>query len=167
MRMVKYFLRRSMLVIYSLISLFFTVLISLIACVNFSVNLFFVLVTLLCMIRVTDDIFDFERDAQRRTQLLSKKELVLLDIALSVIFCTANIFSYGYIGTVALLFVPYVILEEKFTVMQQFLMFLLSLYYLTVSSPAGLLLTVPTYVFLIFSLIIPLFYGVYKRSRSK
>lgn len=167
MRAVRYFLRKSMLVVYAMLSLIFTTMISFTTGVVFSPNLFLILLTVLCMIRVTDDIFDFEKDAQRKEQLLNKKELVILDIALAVIFCAANIFSYGYMGIVALLFVPYVVLEEKFTVMQRFLMFLLLLYYLMVSSPAGLVLTVPTAVFLILALIMPLFYGAYKRSRAK
>ncbi len=167
MRAVKYFFRKYMLVIYALVSLFFTALISATVGTAFSPGLFFILLTLLCMIRVTDDIFDFEKDVQRKEMLLNKKELAILDIALAVIFCAANIFSYGYIGIAALLFVPYVILEEKFTVMQQFLMFLLSLYYLTVSSPEDLVLTAPIAIFLILALIMPLFYGVYKRSRAK
>ncbi len=167
MRVVKYFLRKWMLVIYALVSLLFTTLIGYLASVGFSLSLFFILLTALCMIGVTDVIFDFKNDAERKVQLLSQRELIILDVVLAIIFCAANIFTYGYIGIAGCLFVPYIILEEKFTVMQKFLMFLMSLYYLTVVSPNGLVISIPTAVFMILSLIIPLFYSAYKRSRAK
>ena len=128
-------------------------------------GIFFLLALLM---RIADDFCDYEKDAERgRACELSKKGLALLYAVLSVIFLALHIFAFGAWGLAALLFVGYILLEERVEILQRAFMLILSCSYLLLLCGEINLRSVAIDLWLAISLIAPTLFAIYKRRKRK
>lgn len=88
-----------------------------------------IILTLLFMIRIYDDISDFEKDEESKEQPLAKKELIILGAVLTIIFATLNILSFGLFGLISLFVPVYIVLEEKITFLKALFLPLMVIYF--------------------------------------
>ncbi len=121
---------------------------------------------ILLILRVTDNIYDYEKDLAYKNTLYSKKQLYQLNAVFNSLFFILNIYLYKSLGLLSIVFIGYVFLQEKHKVLQPFLMMFLSLYLLRTYSFSIASMNVRIYGFLIVTIILPLFFGVYKRSKN-
>ena len=128
-------------------------------------GIFFLLAFLM---RIADDLCDYEKDAERgRACELSKKGLALLYAVLSVIFLALHIFAFGAWGLAALLFVGYILLEERVEILQRAFMLILSCSYLLLLCGEINIRSVAVDIWLAISLIAPTLFAIYKRRKRK
>ena len=128
-------------------------------------GIFFLLALLM---RIADDIFDYEKDAERgRVCELSKKGLALLYLVLSLIFLALHILAFGAWGLAALLFIGYILLEERVEILQRTFMLILSCSYLLLLCGEINLRSVAVDLWLAISLIAPTLFAIYKRRNRK
>ena len=128
-------------------------------------GIFFLLALLM---RIADDYCDYEKDAERgRVCELSRKGLALLYASLSVIFVAIHILAFGAWGLVALLFVGYILLEEHAEILQRAFMLFLSCSYLLLLCGEINFRSVAVDLWLVFSLIAPTLFAIYKRRKRK
>ena len=128
-------------------------------------GIFFLLAFLM---RIADDFCDYEKDAERgRVCELSKKGLALLYAVLSVIFLALHIFAFGAWGLTALLFVGYILLEERVEILQRAFMLILSCSYLLLLCGEINVRSVAVDLWLAISLIAPTLFAIYKRRKRK
>ena len=128
-------------------------------------GIFFLLALLM---RIADDIFDYEKDAERgRVCELSKKGLALLYLVLSLIFLALHILAFCAWGLAALLFIGYILLEERVEILQRTFMLILSCSYLLLLCGEINLRSVAVDLWLAISLIAPTLFAIYKRRKRK
>ena len=128
-------------------------------------GIFFLLALLM---RIADDYCDYEKDSERgRVCELSKKGLALLYLVLSLIFLALHILAFGAWGLVALLFIGYILLEERAEILQRVFMLILSCSYLLLLCGEINLRSVAIDLWLAISLIAPTLFAIYKRRKRK
>lgn len=128
-------------------------------------GIFFLLALLM---RIADDYCDYERDAERgRSCELSKRGLAVLYTALSVIFLAIHVLAFGVWGLTALLFVGYILLEERLEILQRIFMLILSCSYLLLLCGEINVRSFAAPLWLAFSLIAPTLFAIYKRRKRK
>ena len=128
-------------------------------------GIFFLLALLM---RISDDFFDYEKDTERgRVCELSKKGLALLYLVLSLIFLALHILAFGAWGLAALLFIGYILLEERAEMLQRAFMLILSCSYLLLLCGEINLRSVAVDLWLAISLIAPTLFAIYKRRKRK
>lgn len=84
---------------------------------------------LILTIRAADDIFDYEKDAQRKTQPLSKNQLIIFGCVCAAAFVLLNTAFYGAIGLLSLAAIGYIIIQEKFEILKIAYMALMFIFY--------------------------------------
>lgn len=117
MNIIKYFIYHFHLLIYAIASAIFSLLVATITN-NFNIEailrLFLVALILSNIMRIADDIYDYAKDRRaRKKQYLTKRELIILQICLFVIFMAFNVLFYGAIGLLSLLLLGVVIIWER------------------------------------------------------
>ena len=128
-------------------------------------GIFFLLALLM---RIADDFFDYEKDTERgRVCELSKKGLALLYASLSAIFVAIHILVFGAWGLAALLFIGYILLEERVEVLQRVFMLILSCSYLLLLCGEINFRSVAIDLWIAISLIAPTLFAIYKRRKRK
>ncbi len=167
MKVLKYFFKKGMLPVYLLLSIALSLFIPFIVGSAFSHWLVLCIFSLVMLLRFTDDFFDFEKDRARREQYISKKALLVFMITSSVLFVVFNVLCFGSWGLLSALFVLYSLAEEKIELLQSFLMFLYSLYVILLMSRPNIGINIPSAMYLCAALILPVIFGIYKRSKRK
>ena len=114
MKIINYFLKDFKFIIYLfgalILSLLFGVMTNT-GCIGFY-RLLLPVFCILFILRLNDDINDYEKDKERKKQYLSKKQLVLTEIFLCCIFLFTNIFLFKLKGIYAVFIVIYILLLE-------------------------------------------------------
>ena len=148
------------------LSLIFGWLIPLVSGGEFSVFFTLGIFCFISLLRFLDDFFDYENDRGRKQQYLSKNALLVLITVSAILFVAFNCLAFGLWGLLCILFLGYALLEERFTFLQSFLMLLFSLYAILLTSRSASI-NIPSWIFLGLSLILPILFGIYKRSKRK
>ncbi len=167
MKLLKYFFKKGMLPIYAAIGILFGGAVAYVT--DSKISVFFIL-SVFCLalfLRFTDDIFDYERDKGKKPQHLTKITLCLLALAAALLFTVFNVIVFRLLGFLSIIFVLYALAQEKFVILQGFFAFFYSLYSIALFILPSFDFTAPIGVFLALSLIIPIFFGIYKRSKRK
>ena len=100
MKIFKYFIKDYKLIIYSILSLIISLVMSFLLNIFNNTILIFTLslmiLFLLFIIRITDDIFDYDKDIKNKKLILTKKQLINLDIIFIVLFILINLYNIIY-----------------------------------------------------------------------
>ena len=86
MKIFKYFIKDYKLIIYSILSLIMSFLLNIFNNTILIFTLSLMILFLLFIIRITDDIFDYDKDIKNKKLILTKKQLINLDIIFIVLF---------------------------------------------------------------------------------
>ncbi len=154
----KYILKYSY---YFIISLIFVILISLITW-KVRIELLPIVLSNLYLLRILDDYYDFDTD--KKEKILSKKQLMIIFIILSLIFVLLNVIFYKYIGIISLLFIIYIILENKFEFLKVFLLCIESIFYIAVYNSLN---NVYAIIYLTICIMASIIFYIYKRRKVK
>ena len=169
MKLFKYVSANYKLIIYSIVSIIIALMVGFISNILNKITLLFMLFLniflLLFIIRITDDIFDYNKDKKRKKQILAKKELIIADILFTILFVIMNLYQYHLLGTISLLFILYIILQQKFEILKVFFMFLSSTYYLYINSNSNIFSSYLVLGYLALCLIFSILFYCYKRSK--
>ncbi len=132
MKLIKYLFYKCKLPIYAAISAVISLVLIIITGGGIAVFLRMlpVVLCLLLTLRASDDIFDYEQDSGRKTQHLSKKELVIFGCVMAALYVLLNILFFGVFGVLSLAAVGYILLMEKLPPLKIAYMALLFLYYI-------------------------------------
>ena len=135
MKLIKYLFYKWKLPIYAALSAVFSLMFMLVTTGNIDVflRMLTVVLCLLLTLRASDDIFDYERDSGRKTQHLSKNQLIIFGCTLSVIYVLLNILFFGVFGVLSLAAVAYILLMEMLPPLKIAYMALLFLFYIYVN----------------------------------
>ena len=135
MKLIKYLFYKCKLPIYLAAAAVFAFVLTLITDGGASVflKLLPVVLALLMTLRASDDYFDYEKDSGRKTQHLTKKQLVVLGCALAALYVMLNVSFYGILGLLSLIAVGYILLMEKLPLLKTAYMAILFLYYIYLS----------------------------------
>lgn len=170
MKIFKYFIKDYKLIIYSILSLIISLVMSfLLNIFNNTIlifTLFLMILFLLFIIRITDDIFDYDKDIKNKKLILTKKQLINLDIIFIVLFILINLYQYHLLGLISVILIFYIILQQKFELLKIIFMFLSSTYYLYVNSNSDIFKNYFVWIYLILCLLLPILYYFYKRSKK-
>lgn len=131
MKLIPYLMNKAMLPLYLLAAAVIAAVLALLSD-EFISSFFPMLPIVLCLlitIRAFDDIFDYEKDSTRKTQYLSKKELIILACVMSAVYVVLNVVFFGFWGAFSLAAIAYIIIMEKLPVLKMLFMALLFLYY--------------------------------------
>ncbi len=131
MKLIRYLMNKAMLPLYLLAAAVIAAVLALLSD-GFIPSFFPMLPIVLCLliaIRVFDDIFDYEKDSTRKTQYLSKKELIILCCVISAVYVILNNLFFGIFGALSIAAIGYILLMEKLPVLKMLFMALLFLYY--------------------------------------
>jgi len=166
MKLIKYLFRKFILLAYIIISAVISSVFGLVCGDGFNVllKMFPIVLSLLLMLRVSDDIFDYEKDSANRKQYLSRTELAVFGCVIAIIFVVMNILYYGVIGIVSLVAVGYIGFMEKFPPLKIAYMALLFLFYFYVNDTA---LNFAKLAVIIGCLIVSAVYYIIKRKARK
>ena len=120
MNLIKYFTYQYRLLIYATMAALFSVLIAnLVNGFNLQtiLPLFFISLTLVYIMRTTDDIHDYAADRRKhKKHFLTKNGLMFLLFVLQIIYIFLNFFYYGPTGGFALLLLGIIFVWEAFPV---------------------------------------------------
>ncbi len=120
MSIIKYFIYQYRLLIYATMAAVFSVLIAnLVNGFNLQtiLPLFFISLTLIYIMRTTDDVHDYAADRRKRKKhFLTKNGLIFLLLFLQVVYISLNFFVYGPVGGFALLLLGVIFVWEAFPV---------------------------------------------------
>ena len=157
----KYFLKHSY---YILIGLLF----ALILCAlidDFKWELIPIVILNAFLIRLFDDYFDYNKDqkTKKKSELLTKNQLICSIIILSILFLTLNIVFFKLWGLLATLLIVYMIIENKYELMKLFFVTLASLYYIGLFHE---LTTAPVVIFLIATMICSIGFYILKSKKA-
>ncbi len=170
MKIFKYFIKDYKLIIYSILSLIISLVMSFLLNIFNNTILIFTLslmiLFLLFIIRITDDIFDYDKDIKNKKLILTKKQLINLDIIFIVLFILINLYQYHLLGLISVILIFYIILQQKFELLKIIFMFLSSTYYLYVNSNSDIFKNYFVWIYLILCLLLPILYYFYKRSKK-
>ena len=170
MKIFKYFIKDYKLIIYSILSLIISLVMSFLLNIFNNTILIFTLslmiLFLLFIIRITDDIFDYDKDIKNKKLILTKKQLINLDIIFIVLFILINLYQYHLLGLISVILIFYIILQQKFELLKIVFMFLSSTYYLYVNSNSDIFKNYFVWIYLILCLLLPILYYFYKRSKK-
>ena len=170
MKIFEYFIKDYKLIIYSILSLIISLIMSfLLNIFNNAIlifTLFLMILFLLFIIRITDDIFDYDKDIENKKLILTKKQLINLDITFIVLFILINLYQYQLLGLISVILILYIILQQKFELLKIIFMFLSSTYYLYVNSNSDIFKNYFVWIYLILCLLLPILYYFYKRSKK-
>lgn len=170
MKIFEYFIKDYKLIIYSILSLIISLIMSfLLNIFNNAIlifTLFLMILFLLFIIRITDDIFDYDKDIENKKLILTKKQLINLDITFIVLFILINLYQYHLLGLISVILILYIILQQKFELLKIIFMFLSSTYYLYVNSNSDIFKNYFVWIYLILCLLLPILYYFYKRSKK-
>lgn len=171
MKIIKYLLKGYKLVLYSAtgmsISIVMSFVLDKIRNVSMIFTLFFIITALLFVIRITDDIFDYEKDKKDKKQILSKKQLITTDIIVIIFYLTMNLYYYQLFGMISVLFVFYIFIQQRIERLKIFFMILASVYYLYMNSNMNEFRSLRVLSYLGLCFVIPAIYGFYKRKGRK
>lgn len=135
MKLIKYLFYKWKLPIYAAISAVISLVLTLIT--NSGAEVFLrmlpVVLSLLLVLRSSDDIFDYERDSGRKTQHLSRNQLIIFGCVMAALYVLLNILFFGVFGVLSLAAVAYILLMEKLPPLKIAYMALLFLFYLYVN----------------------------------
>lgn len=136
MKLIKYLLYKWKLPIYIVFSAVISFVMALVTVGGLPVFLCMlpIVLCLLLALRISDDLFDYENDSGRKTQHLSKKQLIILCCVLAVLYVLLNILFYGIFGVLSIAAVGYILLMEKLPPLKIAYMALLFLYYIYANS---------------------------------
>ena len=170
MKIFKYFIKDYKLIIYSILSLIISLVMSFLLNIFNNTILIFTLslmiLFLLFIIRITDDIFDYDKDIKNKKLILTKKQLINLDIIFIVLFILINLYQYHLLGLISVILIFYIILQQKFELLKIIFMFLSSTYYLYVNSNSDIFKNYFVWIYLILCLLLPILYYFYKRRKK-
>ncbi|MBQ7132388.1 MAG: hypothetical protein IJO29_07420 [Oscillospiraceae bacterium] len=131
MKLTQYLFRKFMLPIYVIVSAAISIIFILAS--NAGITAFGrMLPSVLCLIltiRIADDIFDYEKDAQSKTQPLSKNQLIVFGCVCAAVFVLLNTAFYGAIGILSLAAIGYIIIQEKLEILKIAYMALMFIFY--------------------------------------
>lgn len=132
MKLIKYLFYKWKLPIYAALSAVISLLLMLVTAGGIGVFLRMlpVVLCLLLTLRASDDIFDYEHDSGRKTQHLSKKQLVIFGCDMAALYVLLNILFFGVFGVLSIAAVAYILLMEKLPPLKTAYMALLFLYYI-------------------------------------
>lgn len=132
MKHIKYLFYKGKLPIYAAVSAVISLLIMLVTDggINVFLRMLPVALCLLLILRASDDIFDYEQDSGRKTQHLSKKQLIIFGFVMAVLYVLLNILFFGVFGVLSIAAVAYILLMEKLPPLKMAYMALLFLYYI-------------------------------------
>ncbi len=141
MKLIKYLFNKFMLPIYAAAALIFSMVPVLISGggIPLLLRLFPIILCLLVAVRAGDDIFDYEQDSARKTQYLSRRELIALFASVSLLYVVLNVVLFGACGVISPAAVGYILLMEKQPLIKLLYMPLLFVYYFFLSGELGLL----------------------------
>ena len=156
----KYFLKHSY---YILIGLFF----ALILCAligDFKWELIPIIILNAFLIRLFDDYFDFDKDqkSKKKSELLTKNQLICSIITLSILFLTLNIILFKLWGLLSILLIAYIIIENKYEFLKVLFIPLASIYYIGLFHE---LTTAPVIFFLIATMICSIGFYIFKSQK--
>ena len=112
MEVIRYFLYKKRLFIYSFASLILALVFVYFTGEMKSLRLFFLFFTELFFIRFVDDSADYEKDAKSGKMQLSKKELRILIILTSLLFLVLNLLYFGIGGLFSVGIIFLIIIKE-------------------------------------------------------
>lgn len=153
-------------IIYLIISFILTILFCIVIEEAISISLWMNIYIILIVLRITDNIYDYEKDIKQKRIKFTKKQLYRLNLLFVFLFFTLNIYLYGEIGLLSLIFIAYIFLQEKYEFLQSFLMMFLFLYFLKTYSISLSNGNIRIYGFLILTIILPIAFGKYKRRKN-
>ena len=156
----KYFLKHSY---YILIGLFF----ALILCAligDFKWELIPIIILNAFLIRLFDDYFDFDKDqkSKKKSELLTKNQLICSIITLSILFLTLNIILFKLWGLLSILLIAYIIIENKYEFLKVLFIPLASIYCIGLFHE---LTTAPVIFFLIATMICSIGFYIFKSQK--
>lgn len=168
MNLLKYLFLHKRTLLYLALALVLSAIFVLISGIPMWLELTGIFFLLALLMRIADDYCDYERDAERgRACELSRKGLALLYASLSVVFLALHILAFGVWGLTALLFIGYILLEERVEILQRIFMLILSCSYLLLLCGEINVRSVAAPLWLAFSLIAPTLFAIYKRRKRK
>lgn len=159
MKILKYFFHNGRIILYSAASLLLAL--TLYAFTGHLIQVFFEILLIIVLVRVIDDLFDYDQDAGKRNQYLGKRELALTGTILAFLFAAVSVLFFGRWGWFSLLFIGWLILEEYLDIMEillppLFALYLICAYRFTLSTDC-----------LIFSAVLLLISAAFKSYKSK
>lgn len=159
MEIVDYFLYKNRVILYSFISM---VISSIISCiVNYSFFKLFILLLLeIFILRVFDDINDYEIDILRKKYIVKKDNLKYILFVISVIFLGFNILFFKYKGILSIFLILYIYIQNKYVFFKKYFSFISFWYYFYATK--GFDINVISIIFSIFILLLTFVYGLFK-----
>ena len=91
---------------------------------------------LMLLLRLADDIFDYEKDREKKAQPLTRRQLLGTAIVLMGIFTLLNLWFFGLPGLGGLLVLAYLWVQQKVSFMKPFFMPAASAFYFYVCNDA-------------------------------
>ncbi len=163
MNFIKYLLNNFIILIYLLISCLATFTISLVSFEKFDTKIFFTLLLYFLIMRVTDDIFDYEKDREIKKQYLNVKNLMILNGIFILLNIVLNILFYGVSGIINIGIILLIILGKRIKLLQLFVG--LSIYYYIVFVNEIAINNDVIYASIVI-VFLSIMYGVVKRSKK-
>ena len=171
MRILQYLCYKFKLIAYFLISTLISILMAFVSqenIINYVVDMTLIYTVFLFIIRVYDDISDYEKDKEKnnKKQYLKKNELKLLYVFISLVWISLNIIKFKLIGLFSIVFIAYVILQNKIEFFKIFLLSILSIYYFVSYSNYMILNNTKVVLYLFISQILAICYYYLKRRKG-
>ena len=101
-------------------------------------RLFLTVLPILLILRIADDVSDYEKDSQTKEQPLRKSQLRLTLAAAMIVFVLLNLCFYQLAGLGSLCVLAYILLQQKAEILKLFFMPLASSYYFYVNQTSGM-----------------------------
>lgn len=153
-------------IIYLIISFILSIVFCFIIKEPISLSLWINIYIILIILRITDNIYDYEKDRKQKKISFTKKQLYRLNLLFVFLFFILNIYLYKKLGLFSLVFIVYIFLQEKYKILQNFLMMFLFIYFLKTYSINLFNGNIRIHGFLILTIILPIAFGIYKRRKD-
>lgn len=138
----RYFFQKGRLFIYAGISAVITLIMAVILKayqdIMLYLRLFPAVLLILLILRIADDISDYEKDKKTKKQPLNKRQLLLALSAAMIVFVLLNLCFYRLAGLWSLCILVYLLLQQKIEILKLFFLPLASSYYFYMNQTPGM-----------------------------
>lgn len=169
MRVLRYFWFGGKLLFYiafgALISLFMALILRDLGGFLLFCRLFALSFSLIMLLRISDDYFDYEKDGAKKEQPLKKRELLIILISVAAVYTAVNVCFYSLYGLCGLIILLYLFAQQKAEVLKVFFMPLASACYFYLNRTADMLF-LPIGGYLLVCLILSALFYLMKRRRK-
>lgn len=129
-------------------------------------KLFALSLLLIVLLRCADDYSDYEKDAGRKEQPLSKRGILFVAIVVAAVYLLLNVLFYLLLGLCCLIILGCILLQQKVQFLKTLFMPLVSAYYFYLNRTGNLPIWVIG-VYLAVCLMLSVAFYIFKRRRTE